>query len=630
MHNETLMTSGGEDNPAAGNEWSKMAEEVTPFDGDVYSYYRSNAIPTNPNGDLVLDPNASQLPRDEKGHSLLDSYAVTTEKDANFLKAAEKIKLSNGDAVNSELLKRCLTIDAYYSSAKQQMLKEKPLRVLSAAKLYYDDVEDIRQGRVDIGGGDSIISKNDLVKGLMALEESGQLSELSETGKERLEEFKEIASPKAFIDKTHGAQYETIIDDKQCALQGDDVLDFLFLPSDELEKTCTTDPDGKIGQLTKTEFAYAAAKYLGENKVIDNYALPDALEDRINHLMSGELIDFSAVNKLMETHDTLYKKADLNPELRSAIFEQMPEDASSLEKAAYIYIKMCTLLTYDNKFMAANQKGEAAKRHKNIEYVSQITPENNEVVCFEFNIIYAKMLNELGLNFESEYEGIVGEYYGEGHAYLTFRDDKYIVTADSVSSILHGDIARVKMGLPLAGFKCESKNEQTQREFQDSVSKMYDLVLKQEREKGLKREYDSLTENLKPVEFAEKQSLLLEKLRNTSLSGIDAMSYALKLRKVLFSEQEQKDNASVAVVRNNGVISEGPQLEACAIIALNNAGFDKQPETTSYFYLSSRQELAPLTLDEIQAKLNNGTFEYIQRKDPRIPGATITEKQEGR
>lgn len=136
-----------------------------------------------------------------------------------------------------------------------------------------------------------------------------------------------------------------------------------------------------------------------------------------------------------------------------------------------------------------------------------------------------------------------------------------------------------------------------------------------------------MTENLKPVEFDEKRSILLERLKTTNLRGIDAMTYALQLRKALFSEKERENNISVVVLRNNEVAGQGPKLEAGAVIAMNGSNLDDQPNETSYYYLSSDRELTSLTLEDIKTKLDNGTFEYIERKDPKIPG-TISNKEE--
>ena len=594
------------------------------------SFYESDNIPQNTNGDLILDPKASLLPNEGPYSQIIENEIITTPKDVAFLSSSEKIKLSNNHELSSELLKRCLSVDAYYYSATKHMHEDNPLgNVLRASLLVYMSDEDIKRGMADIYSVESINSKSDLVRGLIALEESGQLGELSDTEKERLDEFKELTSTRAFAEKMHGATYETEVDGKNVTLPVDNIITFLNLSPDDLKKICTTDPDGKIGQLSKPEFAYAASEYLKKNKVTENYVLPDNIEKRIDFLTSGQYIDFSAVNKLMETKDTLYEKVELNPDLHDAIIEKMPEGISRLEKAAYIYAKMCTILTYDNRFMAANQKGEAAEKHKSLDYVSQISPENNEVVCFEFNMIYAKMLDEQGLHFKSEYKDMIGEDYGDGHANLEFRDGKFIVQADSVASILGGDIARAKLGLPLTGFECESPNKRTQKEFQDKVNAMYELVQSQERENDPWNEYDSLTENLYPVEFDEKKAILLDRLKSTNLRGIDAMTYALQLRKALFSEQERRDNISVVVLRNNAVNGEGPKLEAGAVIAMNGSNLDDQPSETSYYYLSSNKELSSITLEDVKSRLNDGTFEYIERNDPKIPGTVEMAEEKG-
>lgn len=595
------------------------------------SFYESDNIPQNTNGDLILDPKASLLPNEDFYSQIIENRIITTPEDAAFLSSSEKIKLSNNHELSSELLKRCLSVDAYYYLATKHMHEDNPSGDVLEAYIFlsYSSDEDIKRGMADIDSVARIKSKGDLVRGLIALEESGQLGELSDTEKERLDEFKELTSPRAFAEKIHGTTYETEVDGKNVTLPVDNIIIFLSLSLDNLKKICTTDPDGKIGRLSKPEFAYAASEYLKKNKVTENYVLPDSIEKRIGFLTSGQYIDFSAVNKLMETKDTLYEKVELNPDLHDAIIEKMPEGISRLEKAAYIYAKMCTILTYDNRFMAANQKGEAAEKHKSLDYVSQISPENNEVVCFEFNMIYANMLDEQGLHFKSEYKDMSGEYYGYGHANLEFRDGKFIVQADSVASILGGDIARAKLGLPLTGFECESPNKRTQKEFQDKVNAMYELVQSQERENDPWNEYDSLTENLYPVEFDEKKAILLDRLKSTNLRGIDAMTYALQLRKALFSEQERRDNISVVVLRNNAVNGEGPKLEAGAVIAMNGSNLDDQPSETSYYYLSSNKELSSITLEDVKSRLNDGTFEYIERNDPKIPGTVEMAEEKG-
>ena len=70
-------------------------------------------------------------------------------------------------------------------------------------------------------------------------------------------------------------------------------------------------------------------------------------------------------------------------------------------------------------------------------------------------------------------------------------------------------------------------------------------------------------------------------------------------------------------------------MEAGAVIAMNGSNLDGRNEDTSYYYLSSDRELTSLTLQDIKSKLNDGTFEYIERKDPKIPGTVEAGEEEG-
>lgn len=600
-------------------------EETIP---DPFSFYKSDNIPTNPNGDLVLDPVVSQLSEEFIKKQYWDKDPILiTNKDAEFLKTAETIKLANDKEVNSELLKRYLTVDAYYASARRSIVYSgKPIMVW---KLWYPNTEEAKRGNFD-GVPMYSMSGRDLAKGLTTLEQNGQLDGLSDIEKNRLEELKKLTSQEGFFEKMRETQYQTIVDGKQRTLSGDDLASFLSLPVDKFKEICETNPDGKIGQLSKMEFAYMAAKYLKDEAKVQNYKLSSDMEDRIESFLDGEVIDFSAVNQITGTKDIIGEKFNLNPELREAILSGIPSDASKLEKAAYTYIKMCNLLTYDDEFMATNQTGEVAEKHKNIDYLNQISSKNNKVECHGFTAIYGKMLRELGLNYESDYGNSEVDNYGSGHANLKFREGKFIVFADSVISMLDGDLAGIKLGLPLNGFNCESKNKLTQSEFKAAVSKMYNLVLEQERAKYKLDEYESLTNNLQPVEFNEKQSILLNKLKSTRLSGTDAMVYALKLRKALFNEQEKKGKASVVVIRNNKASGRDSSIEAGAVIAINEINFNEQPNRTNYYYLSSDRELTSITLDSIKAKLSDGTFESLTPNDPKIPGtaSAIENKEE--
>ena len=299
---------------------------------------------------------------------------------------------------------------------------------------------------------------------------------------------------------------------------------------------------------------------------------------------------------------------------------------------------MCKLLTYDDEYYAVNQKGSATLKHKNADHVSSISLENNKVVCFEFNLIYTKLLDKLGIHFKSYYKSLVGEKYGSGHVELDFRVGKFLVSADSVTSILLGDITKAKLNQPLIGIKCINRNLQTEKDFNESLTKMYKLIASQEKNidevrvehvetlEELLKEYSLTTENLQDISLNERLSILITKVNSTKFVGIDSLSYVLQLGKILFTAEQLKNNISATILRNNLPIDEETIAMASVIFTINEQGFTERPDLNIYFYFNPNSELVPISKEELQNRFNDGVFEYILEKDPKIPG--ITEKGE--
>lgn len=153
-------------------ERSKEQEDFSERDPrDPRSFYESSDIQKNPNGDLILDPKALLLPSEGIGARAINDEIITTPEDASFLYNSERIKLFKFNMVSVELLKRCLSVDAYYALASKHMHEDNPGGyIINVQRLFYNSEDGIKDGRIDFGGGASIYSKSDLVRGLTILE----------------------------------------------------------------------------------------------------------------------------------------------------------------------------------------------------------------------------------------------------------------------------------------------------------------------------------------------------------------------------------------------------------------------------------------------------------------------------
>lgn len=539
----------------------------------------------------------------------------TSKEDINNLKNSEKVEV-NGAKVIVEFLKRMLRDDSYYDYAVRFFTNE-----ISSFNLCYIIGGDI--------SGNISYNKVDIIYALEQLVAENKIN-LSSKDKERFEFLKNNITFEKFKEDYKDKIFEISIEGKDYRIPVSQIIDFMQTNEIEFNRLCISDDIKEIYGIPKTYFIYAAYMYFLENPHFDNYLLSQVVTDRFNDFDMHQKIDIQAINRLLETKDELYKTIELDDRLITAVMSGLPIDASDLEKSIYIYIKLCKILTYDDEYYALNQRGPATNKHRDINYIRTINPFNNKVVCFEFNLIYSKFLDMLGLKFISDYKNMIFEGYGSTHAHLMFRSGKFLVTADSVVSILEGDIARAKTNNSILGLRCLNMCLNTQIEFRHALYKMYNLIISQEGlnnntqdEKTFKEmleEYRYVTQNLKNIDIKERLSMLIEKANSTKIVGIDSLSHLLNLRRILFDVNERNDNVKISIIRNNQPLDFNSVAMASAIFAINKNGFDNCPDETIYYLYFPGYDLMPISKEDLQKNFNTSLYQYIEPKDPRVPG----------
>ena len=535
------------------------------------------------------------------------------------LKNSQKIIIENQE-VSIKILKKILSNDLYFEYALKTFQYK-----INFFRVSYD-IDDKDEDIMTISYNKTII-----IKALEQLISSGQIT-LQSIEQQRYETLTNYISFSKMLEEYKDKKYHITIDEYDYSLPIEQLISFMQLSNEQFDTICSNIDIKDINGIPKEHFIYAAYKFFKENKLIENFLIPNPIIERFRLIASCEKIDLQAINKHLTTPDTLYQNIQIDSNLEKAILSGMPENATDLEKAIYIYIKMCKLLTYDEEYFVVNQRGIATAKHRSLDYVSSITLTNNKAVCFEFNIIYAKLLNQLGIHFKSNYNGMIDEAYGESHVNLEFRADKFLVTADSVTVILQGDMTYAKLNQPLVGLKCINHNQQTQQEFKEAVTKMYQLIAEQDKSTEnhqqvehiktldeLLKEYSHTTDNIKNISLEERLTILIDIVNSTKLVGTDALSYILQLKKILFTDEQRKNNIAITIVRNNKPIEEGKTAIANTIFTLNNQSFKETPQKNIYYYFNNHK-LTTISKEELQALFNNGIFEYIEKDSPRIPG----------
>lgn len=400
------------------------------------------------------------------------------------------------------------------------------------------------------------------------------------------------------------------------------LFNIVSLSDEGLRVFCTNPSVSKIQSVPKDKLLYGVKAFFKDPKICNEYYFPEEVRNRLNSILNNQYYDIQAINEITETKNFPFRDKEIDKDLENAILDGMPEDSNQLEKAIYIYIKMCSLLSYDPEFFAVNQKGPLAEKHKNPNMLEKINLTNNKVVCFEFNWIYGKMLDKLGIPFVSlaTGEGDSEKTYGDGHAKLNFRVGKYLVSADAVRSVLTNDLMNVKTRRKLNGLVCYNQNQDTHKEFLTYARKMYDLVIEQQKKKttsptsfsmkDLAFSYRQHTDNIKEVSISERFRLWEEKAQRTDLEPMEYYGYLTQIKKALFTDEMLNDNFRFSIVRNNEEYIATGHYGLQAIIAKNDLSFSRRPEDTEYYYLE-QGILIPMDKESVLSDFDNKTFEYI-------------------
>lgn len=419
---------------------------------------------------------------------------------------------------------------------------------------------------------------------------------------DRIMSLRELTNFDKFISKYKDKMFNIVMDDFTYKIKASKIIEYLSMPDEDCKLFINQQRDDFVSLEC---FLYAVDMFLKTYNIQEKYVLPKYAVKRIKNTSNSRIVDIEAINQINDTNDCLLSDVVVDEGFKREILKDLDKsDMTQLEKAIYVYILLCKKLTYDPVYFAYDQKGERTEFHKNPSYIGKINSKNNRVVCYEFNALYGYFLNALGIHYENSYSN-KGEY-GK-HSSLTFRCGKFIVSADSVTSILSGDIVNSKVDANLNGLVCLNNNPNTVKEFNQCKEKIYSMFKPKQKESVLKLFRDSVNFYNYPLD--KKVETIIKKANDKKLSVIDTLGYILKLRREMLSPDEVCD-FSYIVVRYNG----DARMPIRAIITVTIDGKYK------YYIYKPCSVMAPCQQDILNDMFVLNDFEYLVNSVERVPG----------
>ena len=360
--------------------------------------------------------------------------------------------------------------------------------------------------------------------------------------------------------------YVVDVSGKQMSIETQVLVDFLLEEHEQIDYG--SDSTSVIHNMPKREFFYILKHFLSTYNVSQSFNLPTSTKKLIPIIQRDVKVDTYAFDHIEKTYDNVQEKININPKLREYVLNGMPENYSDTEKAVYIYVKLCKVLSYDPTFYAENENEKAYESHLDPKRLESISPENPNVVCFEINKLYALFLEELGLNYSISSKG--GEY-AKGHALLSFKSDEYVIEADSLRSIVGSDMLSAKIHEELRGLQCQNQNPESKEKFKQLLERVYSHIKENEPNEYLANDsFNKLKDMLfglikNPIQasFEDKIDVLGKMIHTSNLPQVEKNSLLLRRFKTIFPNTAihelviiaQKENESQEFFSNGILVS---------------------------------------------------------------------------
>ena len=377
--------------------------------------------------------------------------------------------------------------------------------------------------------------------------------------------------------------------------------------------------EGNHNGLSKSMFLYMVKEFYKQYN--EGYIFNNNIKDRINYIENQDKIDFVLFEKKFtsEPIDSLYRNIKIDEEFNDYLLKGLPSNLNKLEKVIYIYIKLCKELNYDLEYYTVRQKGPIAEPHKNISNVKNVNLKNKNVVCYEFNAIFAYFLNEFNIEFEVRQHG---DNYGDTHAWLRVNIDNLLISFDSMHRILwEFDILNAKINNPLQGVKLYNKNKEVKENFNNIVDKVYNLFKK---ENKMEDKIDMKELSDKDIPIFDKLNIMVNDTNKKDLSEIESIGYLLQSNKEFnkLNKEEKIVNELILKKVNN-------ELKLGILFISYNTMVKKEDREYNYYIYLPDETLRRMDDETLKFYLENNMFEIYDRdRDIKVKGIDYVSKKE--
>ena len=316
----------------------------------------------------------------------------------------------------------------------------------------------------------------------------------------------------------------------------------------------------------------------------------------------------------------------LNDVLKRQILQNIPSDYNELQKAYFIYKRLCQKFSYDEDYFYYAYKVKEDEYikppvidHSDISRLNIISV-NSDVICTEITMLFAKFLDLLNISYRiTDYHDHTNIDYKDSHMKVVFKIQDATFEADAAHGLYSSDLSIEKTyGLvrhfkPLGPLPERVRDDISKELLEvDKYFKNFESRLEFEDAKEI---YESMYKKKENISLEEKVQVLIDMIDKVNLKYMDMFDWVRDTRKRIFAGDDRQF-CNIEFIINKKPVKEDKTYELAMVVMYNQDNIANL-ETNKYIVLTSDGNKEYLTYEEIKKRFEDNIYDFTDkdRKD---------------
>ena len=313
----------------------------------------------------------------------------------------------------------------------------------------------------------------------------------------------------------------------------------------------------------------------------------------------------------------------LSDELKECILDGMPANFNKLQKAYYIYRRLCQKFSYDEDFFCYKyvlEDDKDAKKpvidHADIKRLNDIKVDS-DVICTEITMLFAKFLDILEISYQIvDHSRNTNIDYKDSHMKVMFKIGDIVMEADAAHGLMGSDLSREKSYGSVHNFNPLFEVPLRLKETVHDQLALVDEYLNRRKDKNQFIDaldvYESLYKKKKNISIEDRLKIIMDVIDKTDLKFIDIQQIISTLRKNVFDSCE--DACKIEFIVNRRPLKADKSYELAIVVIYNeNGNVNKFPSSNKYIVITSDKNKEQLDFDEIKSRFEDGIYGFAGR-----------------